>query len=250
MLNCKPLSTPMASGTILSAYGQDMCKDPHMYRSVIGALQYATLTRPDLSFSVNKLSQYMHTPTEEHWNAAKRILRYVAGTLNHGLQFYKQASPRVQAYSDSDWAGNYDDRRSTSGFCIYLGKNLVSWCAKKQPTVSKSSTEAEYRSLAFCTQEIMWLENLLKEIGIQQPFKPVLWCDNIGATFLVSNPQYHARTKHLEIDYHFVRERVISNQLIVRFVCSKDQLADCLTKSLPLPQFESLKTKLNVIKLT
>jgi Reverse transcriptase (RNA-dependent DNA polymerase) len=250
MLNCKPCLSPMASGTIISSQGSAACKDPHQYRSVIGALQYATLTRPDLSFSVNKLSQYMHSPTEEHWTAAKRILRYVAGTLDHGLQFYKQTTPRIYSYSDSDWAGNYDDRRSTSGYCVYLGKNLVSWCAKKQPTVSKSSTEAEYRSLALCTQEVMWLEHLLKEIGIQQSHKPILWCDNIGATFLASNPQFHARTKHIEIDYHFVRERVVSNKLLVKFVCSKDQIADCMTKPLPLPHFHSLRRKLNVIQIT
>jgi hypothetical protein len=127
---------------------------------------------------------------------------------------------------------------------------LVSWCAKKQPTISKSSTEAEYRSLALCCQEVMWLENLLKEIKVLQNRIPTLLCDNIGATFLASNPQFHAHTKHIEINYHFVRERVASNQLQVKFICSKDQLADCLSKSLPLPQFHFLRRKLNVIQIT
>jgi Reverse transcriptase (RNA-dependent DNA polymerase) len=150
MMNCKSVLSPMASGTILSTTGVDPCKDPSLYRSVIGALQYATLTRPDISYSVNKLSQYMHSPNDDHWTAAKRVLRYIAGTLDFGLQFYKQSLLRIQAFSDSDWAGNLDDRRSTSGYYIYLGRNLVSWSSKKQPTVSKSSTEAEYRSLALC----------------------------------------------------------------------------------------------------
>jgi hypothetical protein len=116
--------------------------------------------------------------------------------------------------------------------------------------VSKSSTEAEYRSLALCTQEVMWLEQILKEIGISQTHKPILWCDNIGATFLASNPQFHARTKHIEIDYHFVRERVVSRKLMVKFICSKDQLTDCFTKPLPLPHFQILRDKLNVVKHT
>jgi hypothetical protein len=192
----------------------------------------------------------MHSPSEEHWTTAKRVLRYIAGTLNYGIQFYKASSSQIHAFSDSNWAGNSSDRRSTSGYCVYLGKNLISWCTKKQPTVSRSSTEAEYRSLALCSQEVMWLEHLLKELGVFPKQKSILWCDNIGATFLASNPQFHARTKYIEIDYHFVRERVQSNQLQVKFVCSKDQIADCFTKPLPLPHFEFLRAKLNVIQIS
>jgi hypothetical protein len=151
--------------------------------------------------------------------------------------------------SDADWAGNIDDRRSTSGFCVYLSRNLVSWCAKKQPTIFRSSTEAEYRSLALTCTEVMWLEYLHKEIQVPLQQPPILWCDNIGATFLASNPMFHARTKHIEIDYHFVRERVASNRLKVQFICSKDQLADCLTKPLPLPRFQYLRFKLNVFSI-
>jgi Reverse transcriptase (RNA-dependent DNA polymerase) len=250
MMNCKPILSPMASSTSFSITDSTPCKDPHLYRSVLGALQYATLTRPDLSFAVNKLSQYMHSPSEEHWTAVKRVLRYIAGTLHYGLQFYRSSSSQIHAFSDSDWAGDTSDRWSTSGYCVFLGKNLISWCAKKQPTVSRSSTEAEYRSLVLCSQEVMWLQHLLKELGVYPKQQPILWCDNIGATFLASNPQFHAHTKHIEIDYHFVRERVQSNQLQVKFVCSKDQLADCFTKPLPLPHFEFLRSKLNVIQIS
>jgi hypothetical protein len=250
MSTCKSVSSPMASGTSLSTHGSVPCENLHLYRSVVGALQYATLTRPDLAFSVNKVSQFMHMPTEENWIAVKRILRYISGTLDYGLLFYNNSTTSIHAYADADWAGNLDDRRSTSGFCVYIGRNLISWSSKKQPTVSRSSTEAEYRSLAMACTEVMWLEHILLEMKFTHDTPSTLWCDNIGATFLASNPQFHARTKHIEINYHFVRERVASNKIKVKFVCSKDQLADCLTKPLPLPRFEFLRFKLNVSSAT
>jgi hypothetical protein len=156
----------------------------------------------------------------------------------------------MHAYSDADWADNVDDRRSTSGYCIYLGKNIVSWCAKKQTTISRSSTEAEYRSLALTCTEIMWIQYMLLEINIFDNFTPILWCDNIGATFLAAILMFHARTKHIKIDFHFVREMVLSNKLQVHFICSNDQLADIFTNSLPLPRFQFLRNKLNVITIT
>jgi hypothetical protein len=119
MMNCKPILSPMASGTNFSTTGSSPSKDPHLYRSVIGALQYATLTRPDLSYSVNKLSQFMHSPSEEHWTSAKRVLCYIAAILTYGIQFYKTSSSQIHAFSDSDWASDSSDRRSTSGYCVY-----------------------------------------------------------------------------------------------------------------------------------
>ncbi|KAJ4744580.1 polyprotein [Rhynchospora pubera] len=250
MINAKPCATPMASGAVLSMDDAVLFDDPHLFRSVVGALQYATLTRPDLSFAVNKVSQYMHNPTINHWSAVKRILRYLCGTLNSGLFIHADSSFDLHAYSDADWAGSQDDRRSTSGFCIFLGKNIISWSAKKQPTVSRSSTEAEYRSLALTCTEILWLQYLMDELRITINATPTLWCDNIGATFLAANPMFHARTKHIEIDYHFVRERVASKQLAVKFLCSSDQIADIMTKPLPLSRFVFLRNKLTVFPTT
>jgi histone deacetylase 1/2 len=148
-------------GTLLSS------ADATYYRSKVGALQYLTLTRPDLAFAVNKVCQFLHNPTTVHWTTVKRILRYIKGTIDIGLKIIKSVSLVMSAFSDADWAGSIDDRRSTGGFAIFLGPNLLSLSARKQATVSRSSTEAEYKSLANATSEVIWLEALLKELGIK-----------------------------------------------------------------------------------
>jgi hypothetical protein len=187
MTGAKPAKTPLPAGSQLTKYAGDPLENASEYRTLVGALQYCTLTRPDISFAVNQLCQFMHSPTTAHWTAAKRVLRYLKGSINHGLQFGK-GTLHLNAYSDSDWAGNPDDRRSTTGFALFLGPCLISWCAKKQPVVSKSSTEAEYRSLAFATAELCWLRMLFKELGLFLHSPPTLWCDNLGALALASNP--------------------------------------------------------------
>jgi histone deacetylase 1/2 len=220
MFDCKPVSTPISTSEKLSAFvGTPLGpKDATNYRSIVGGLQYLTLTRPDISFSVNKVCQFLHAPTDVHWSAVKRILRYVKSNTKIGLKISRSKSLVVSGFSDADWAGCLDDRGSTGGFAIFLGSNLVSWSARKQATVSRSSTEAEYKAVANATAEIMWIQILLKEIGIQAPRAGKLWCDNLGAKYLSSNPVFHARTKHIEVDYHFVRERVMRNLLQIDFV--------------------------------
>lgn len=144
-------------------------EDATHYRSVAEALQYLTLTRPDISFSVNKVCQYLHAPTTTHWSAIKRILRYICGTMNWGLKIKRSKSLMVSAFSNADWASCLDDRRSTGGFAVFLGDNLISWTARKQATVSRSSTEAEYKALANATAEMMWVQKLLTELKIDHP---------------------------------------------------------------------------------
>jgi histone deacetylase 1/2 len=247
---CKTLPTPLSASEKLSVTEGELLgpEDSTRYRSIVGALQYLTLTRPDIAFSVNKVCQFLHAPTTVHWTAVKRILRYVSGTVSLGLTFKRSSSTLVSAFSDADWAGCVDDRRSTGGFAVYFGPNLISWSARKQATVSRSSTEAEYKSLANATAEVIWIESLLKELGIQRNEVSCLWCDNMGATYLSANPIFHARTKHIEIDFHFVRERVAKKQLEIRFIPSKDQVADGFTKALPARQFEEFKYNLNLKK--
>lgn len=248
MRHCKSAPTPLSSSEQLSlTAGTPLgSEDNTQFRSIVGALQYLTLTRPDLSFSVNKICQYLHAPTTDHWTAAKRILRYVKDTSKLGITFARSSSNLLSAFSDADWAGDIDDRRSTGGFTIFVGPNLVSWSARKQATVSRSSTEAEYKALANATAELIWVEALLHELGVKLRQKPSIWCDNLGATYLSVNPVFHARTKHIEIDFHFVRERVANGQLAIRFVSTNDQVADGFTKALPVKKLDEFKRNLNL----
>jgi hypothetical protein len=152
----------------------------------------------------------------------------------------------ISAFSDADWAGCVDDRRSTGGFALSLGHNLVSWSAKKQAIISRSSTETEYKVLANATIEIIWIQVVLTELGMSHSRTAYLWCDNLGATYLMANPVFHARTKHVEVDYHFVHERVTSKLLQIRFICTNNQVANGFTKPLTLQKLQSFQSNLNL----
>jgi histone deacetylase 1/2 len=243
MINCKDISTPMSSSEKISINSGTLLTDDStfMYRSTVGALQYLCLTRPDISFAVNRVCQFLAAPTDVHWSAIKIILRYVKGTVNMGLQIQRSSSREMSVYTDADWAGSSDDRRSTGGYAVFYGPNLVSWSSRKKPTVSRSSTEAEYKAIANGTAEVIWLQTVLRELGVFQSQAPTLWCDNLGSTFLTANPMFHARMKHIEIDFHFVREKVAAGALKVQFISSQDQLADIFTKALSRDVFDRLK---------
>ncbi|KAK9073638.1 hypothetical protein SSX86_007962 [Deinandra increscens subsp. villosa] len=254
----KPVPTPMVTSPPLSLHDSKPLADPMKYRKMVGALQYLTLSRPDINFAVNRVCQFMHNPTENQWIAVKRILRYLIGTSNFGLRFNHNSGcslhafsdthwTDIEAFSDADWAGCSIDRRSTGGFAIYLGSNLISWCARKQRIVSRSSTESEYKAMADTVAELTWLQSLMRELGVITRSTPILWCDNLGATYLSENPVFHARTKHIEVDFHFVREKVARRQLSVQFISTHDQVADIFTKPLATDRFVFLRSKLKVV---
>ena len=188
----------------------------------------------------------MHKPTSEHLQAVKKVLRYLSGTLSHGLFLRKQQTSSLHAYSDADWAGDSDDYVSTNAYIIYLGSQPISWTSKKQKGVAPSSTEADYRSVANTASELRWICSLLTEMGVTIPTMPIIYCDNIGATYLCANPVFHTRMKHIAIDYHFVRGQIQSGALRVSHVSTKDQLADGLTKPLLRTMFQASRSKIGV----
>lgn len=217
MADCKPLPTPMVSNLKLSNTVGSAFENPSLYRSIVGSLQYVTITRPELAFPVNKVCQFMQCPLDTHWKAVKRILRYLSGTKSLGLHLQKPSSLQLTGYSDSDWGSDPDDRKSTAGFCVYLGQNLISWSSKKQHSVSRSSTEAEYRGLASLVAELLWIRSLLSELQIPLPI-PTVYCDNIGAVLLAANPVLHSRSKHFELDLHFVRDHVAKGRVRISHI--------------------------------
>jgi hypothetical protein len=247
MEQAKPVLTPLPtnSSSLTLSSGSPLF-NPTEYRTVVGSLQYLSLTHPDVSFAVNRMSQFMHAPTDEHWQIVKRILRYLCGTINNGLLLHRNSLISLHAFSDADWAGNKDDYSSTSANLVYLGNNLISWSSKKQKTVARSSTEAEYRVVAATAAELCWIRSLLSELYIDLINTLVIYCDNVGATQLSSNPVFHSRMKHVAIDYHFLHEKVQTGKLHVAHVSSADQLADLLTKPLPRSQFQHLHDKIGL----
>ncbi|GJZ74889.1 ribonuclease H-like domain-containing protein [Tanacetum coccineum] len=242
MVNCNPSRTPIDTDSKLGPDGVPV-QDPTLYRSLAGGLQYLTFTRPDLSYAVQQVCLYMHDPREPHFAALKRILRYVQGTLELGLQLYASATTSLVGYTDADWAGCPSTRRSTSGYCVFLGDNLLSWSAKRQHTISRSSAEAEYRGVANVVAETAWIRNLLRELHSPLLTATLVYCDNVSAVYMSANPVQHQRTKHIEIDIHFVRDMVKAGHVRVLHVPSRFQYA---TKGLPSTLFEDFRSNLSV----
>ncbi|XP_066334597.1 uncharacterized mitochondrial protein AtMg00810-like [Miscanthus floridulus] len=244
MANCKTAPTAVDSKQKLSSDDGELADDATFYRSITGALQYHTLTRPDIAYAVNQACLYMHSPRTAQWNLVKRILWYLRGTINHGLVISASPSTDLKAYSDADWGGCADTRRLTSGYCVYLGDSLISWSSKRQPTVSRSSAEAEYRGVANAAAECCWLRNLLQELHVRVDKATVIYCDNVSTVYLSENPVHHRRTKHVELDIHFVRERVALGQFRILQIPTQHQIADVMTKGLPTPLFQDFRNSL------
>ena len=240
LLAAKPANTPMVSHLYHSANNGELIDDPSKYRRLIGRLLYLTFTRPDISFTVNKLSQFLTSPTVVHWQAAIHLLKYIKKQPGQGIFLSAQSSTQIRAFCDSDYGMCLDTRRSTTGFCVFVGDSLISWKSKRQSVVSRSSTEAEYRAMAITTTELVWMRQLLKDFGVTVADPTLLFCDNKSALDLASNPTFHERTKHIEIDCHYVREKVMDKTIKFLPVRTHLQLADMFTKALPLCKMKPL----------
>ncbi|TYK11673.1 putative mitochondrial protein [Cucumis melo var. makuwa] len=229
-LRAKPSGTPMMPNQQLVKEGK-LCKDPERYRRLVGKLNYLTVTRPDIAYSVSVVSQFMSFPTVDHWAVVEQILCYLKAAPGCGILCKDHGHTRVECFSDADWAGSREDRRSTFGYCVFVGGNLVSWKSKKQNVVSCLSAESKYRAMTQSVCEIVWIHQLLSEIGFSITVPAKLQCDNQAALHIASNPVFHERTKHIEVDCHFIREKIQDGLVSTGYVKTGEQLGDILTKA-------------------
>ncbi|KAL2246506.1 UNVERIFIED_CONTAM: Retrovirus-related Pol polyprotein from transposon RE2 [Sesamum indicum] len=243
----KSVSTPLPPGLKLNSEVGSPLPTSDSYRRLIGRLLYLSFTRPNISYPMQKLSQYLNAPCEAHWKAVFHVVKYLKGCPSLGLFLPAANSLDLQAYCDADWASCPDSRHSLTGFCIFLRRALVSWKTKKQSTISRSSAKAEYRSLAATVCELRWLSFLLVDFGVSVNLPILLFCDNRAAIHILTNPVFHERTKHIEIDCHAVRDAYKDGFISPVLVRSFTQVVDIFTKALSVKLFQSFIFKLSLV---
>ncbi|XP_062119137.1 uncharacterized mitochondrial protein AtMg00810-like [Humulus lupulus] len=248
-LGSKPTKTPMDPKVKLHDETTQPLDNPSAFRQLIGRLLYLTHSRPNITFAVNSLSQHMATPRTNHLQAVHHLLRYLKGNPGQGLLFSSLSSLQLRGFSDSDSASCPITRRSVTGFCIFIGDSLISWRTKKQPTISKSSAEAKYRALAATTSEITWIRYLLLDLHVPQTTPSFIYCDNQSAIHIANNPTFHERTKHIELDCHFFRDKINNSTIRLAHVPSSLQLADAFTKPLTSPILQTHIAKMSVYNI-
>ncbi|KAH7282043.1 hypothetical protein KP509_35G009500 [Ceratopteris richardii] len=236
----------METGLRLSLHDAGDAFDAILYQQAVGCLIYLCITRPDIQFAVSQTSRFVHCPRVKHWQVVKRIFHYLSGTRLLGL-FYPKGGSDLHAFFDSDWIGCYDTRVSTSGFCFMLGSSCISWLSKKQPTVATSSCEVEYREAFTATVECVWLRRLVADLGVGQSSSTTIFTDRQSALAVARNPMFHARTKHIEVHYHYVRERFSVGEISLAYVPAQENIEDLFTKALRREKFEAFRKALGLL---
>ena len=251
MEDAKTIRTPVDTSTkLVKGDDDEMCVDQSLYQSAVGSLLYLSLaTRPDITFAVSNVAKYCTRPTNKHWTAVKRIFRYLKGTQNYGLCYSKDDSGCV-GFSDADWGGDLDTRRSTSGYVFRFGGAAITWRSKRQACVALSTAEAEYVALAGTVQESLWLQQLLSDLQGKPADPMVIFEDNQSAMSMSKNPKFHGRSKHIDIKYHFTREQVSNGKIVLKYCKTSEMTADFLTKGLNGEQFEKLRLMAGVVPMT
>jgi len=258
LTGAKPASTPLETNLKLTSVAHDVVNgltgdapllDITSYQRLVGKLLYATITRPDICYAVQTLSQFMQSPKKSHWESALRVVRYLKGTVGQCVWLQAKPTTTLTCWCDSDWAACPNTRRSITGYVVKFGESLVSWKSKKQQTVSRSSAEAEYRSMASAVSEVTWLLGLFTELGVPVQSPIHILSDSKSAIQLAANPIFHERTKHIEIDCHFIRDKIKAGVVDTIHVPTRQQLADLLTKGLSQAQHSYLLGKLGVLNV-
>ncbi|SMN02585.1 hypothetical protein SPONN_1431 [uncultured Candidatus Thioglobus sp.] len=244
MCEAKPVKTPVCvNSKLLKASEESELTDQSLYQSAVGSLLYlATRTRLDIAFAVNNVARYCSKPTKPHWIAVKRIFRYLRGTTHFGLLYSRgSGAPTPIGYSDADWGGDCNDHKSTTGYLFQIGGTAVTWKCKKQSSVALSTAESEYMALSSAAQEAVWIRELNSDLGNPQSQPTLIYEDNQSAIAMAKNPQFHGRSKHIGIKYHFIREQVSNDKICLQYCPTEDMIADILTKGIGPEKFEKLR---------
>ena len=245
-LHCPSSSSPLDPTVKLKAKEGPVLSDPTFYRKLVGKLNFLTNTRLDISYAVQHLSQFLQDPREPHLHAAFHLLRYKKKDPTLGIFMSNNHDCKVRAFCDSDWAACPDSRRSVSGYIVLLGNTPISWKSKKQEVVSLSSAEAEYRALRKVVGELVWLNRLFEELAVPTSTPYEVFCDSQSALHIARNLVLLERTKHIEVDCHFIRNKLHDGLMTLHHVTTTDQIADVLTKALTGIKHSAILNKLDV----
>ena len=249
MSQCNAVHNPVVPGFKIMKDEGGVEVDSTMFKRIVGSLMYLTATRPDMMYVVSLISRFMERPTELHFNAAKRVLRYLKGTMSFGLFYRKGEKQELIGYTDSDYAGDQDDRKNTSGYVFMLSSGAVSWSSKKQPVVTLSTTEAEFIAAASSACQAVWLRRILQQLNHEPRKSTTIYCDNSSTIKLSKNPVLHGRNKHIDVRFHFLQE-LTKDEVVELIQCSsQEQVADIMTKPLKLDVFQNLRELLGVYPL-